>query len=116
MNPNNPDSGVEPGQWTTYSQAKEAIEFMTLKELEAWSGKKAPDLLAYSGIAVGVGALLLLIGIQVPPLLFLGALVGFYGIIALASNRTRASSYKEDIYRRWVQDRAANTDETEMLP
>ncbi len=109
-------NSLEPGQWATYSQAKEAIEFMTLKDLESWSGKKAPELLPYSGISVGAGVLLLLIGARVTPLLFLGGLVVIYGVVAIASNRTRASLYKEDIYRRWVQDHAAESDETEMLP
>jgi hypothetical protein len=114
------ERAVEPGQWASYNQAKEAIEFMTLAELEAWDGKKAPDLLPYSGIAIGVGILFLVIGIQISPLVFVGLLVGFYGIVAIASNRTRASVYKEDIYRRWVQDRASrddlSSDEPEALP
>jgi hypothetical protein len=107
---------VAPGEWTTYGQAKEAIDFMTLAELETWTGRKAPELLPYSGLALGIGVVLLAIGIRATPILFLGLLVGVYGLVAIASNRNRAGLYKEDIYRRWVQDRAANSDEGETLP
>jgi hypothetical protein len=116
MNPSQDSHDVEPGQWTSYPQAKEAIQFMTLNELETWDGKKAPELLPYSGLAVGIGALLVLIGLRITPLLFLGLLIGLYGLVAIASNRTRASLYKEDIYRRWVQDRAAQDDQDEVSP
>ncbi len=101
------NSTIKAGEWTTFAEGKESIEFMTLAELETWSGKAAPSLLPFSGWAIPLG-LVLFFGLQFNPILqLLALLLSLYGAIAVLMNRTKASEYKADLYRRWVQDKAA---------
>jgi hypothetical protein len=96
----------ETGKWTTFAEAKDAIEFMTLAELEAWSGQPQPSLLPFSGWAIPLG-LILFFALQFNPILqLLALLVSMYGAIAVFMNRSKASEYKANLYRRWVQDKA----------
>ena len=97
----------EVGKWTTFAEGKEAIEFMTLSELETWSGQSQPSLLPFSGWAIPLG-LILFFALQFNPILqLLALLVSLYGAIAVFMNRSKASEYKAELYRRWVQDKAA---------
>ena len=98
----------EAGQWATFADGKEAIEFMTLAELEAWSGKAAPSLLPFSGWAIPLGLVLFFVLQFNPVLQLLALLLSLYGAIAVFMNRSKASEYKAELYRRWVQDRAAD--------
>lgn len=106
---------VAPGQWATFNEGKEAIEFMTLAELEAWSGQEKPSLLPFSGWAIPIG-LVLFFALQFNPILqLLAILVSLYGAVAIMMNRSKASDYKAELYRRWVQDKAAQMqDEAEL--
>jgi hypothetical protein len=97
----------EPGAWETYAQAKEAIEFMPLKDLEAWSGRPKPDLLPFSGWAIPLGVLLFFVFSSNPLFQLLALLVSVYGAVAVMVNSGKAKEYKADLYRRWVQDKAA---------
>ncbi len=102
---------VEPGGWATFAEGKEAIEFMTLAELEAWSGKTQPSLLPLSGWAIPLGFVLFFV-LQFNPILqLLAVLVAMYGIIAIVANRSKAADYKAEVYRRWVQDKAAQMED-----
>jgi hypothetical protein len=101
----------EPGQWQTYAQAKDAIEFMTLKDLEAWSGKPSPALLPLSGWSVPIGLVLFFVFSSNPLLQVVALLVAVYGAIAVMVNSGRAKDYKAELYRRWVQDKALEDSE-----
>jgi hypothetical protein len=98
---------AETGKWETFAEAKEAIEFMTLADLELWSGQTQPSLLPFSGWAIPLG-LILCFALQFNPILQLvSLLVSLYGAIAVFMNRSKAAEYKAELYRRWVQDKAA---------
>jgi hypothetical protein len=101
----------EPGQWATYAEAKEAIEFMPLKDLEAWSGRPKPELLPFSGWAIPLGLLLFFIFSSNPVLQLMALLVSVYGVVAVMVNSGKAKDYKAEIYRRWVQDKALEMEE-----
>ena len=92
--------------WQDFSEAKEAIGFMPLKELEELFGLPAPSLMSYSGHSL-IGAIAMyLIGFRVSSLQLLAVAVGIYGLIAIVTNRTRAATYREDCYKTWVRKRA----------
>jgi hypothetical protein len=101
----------EPGAWATYAQAKDAIEFMTLKDLESWSGKPKPDLLPFSGWAIPLGLVLFFVFSSNSVLQLLALLVAMYGMIAVMVNSGKAKEYKSQLYRRWVQDKALEESE-----
>ncbi len=101
----------EVGKWASFAEGKEAIEFMTLSDLEAWSSKPQPSLLPFSGWAIPLG-LILFFALQFNPILQLvSLLISLYGAIAVFMNRSKASEYKADLYRRWVQDKAAQMED-----
>jgi hypothetical protein len=100
------------GQWKTYAEAKEAIEFMPLKDLETWSGRPKPDLLPFSGWAIPVGVLLFFVFSGNPLFQIVALLVSLYGIIAVMVNSGKAKDYKSDLYRRWVQEKALEESES----
>jgi hypothetical protein len=105
------ESTTEIGKWATFAEGKEAIEFMTLAELEAWSGKPQPSLLPFSGWAIPLG-FILFFALQFNPVLqLISLLVSLYGAIAVFMNRSKAAEYKADLYRRWVQDKAAQMED-----
>lgn len=94
------------GSWQDFNEAKEAIGFMPLKELEALFALPAPSLMSYSGHSL-IGAMILyFVGFRISSLQFLGLVVGIYGLIAIVTNRTRAATYREDCYKTWVRKRA----------
>ncbi|MEY4530564.1 MAG: hypothetical protein RLZZ156_1285 [Deinococcota bacterium] len=102
---------AEAGKWATFAEGKESIEFMTLAELEKWSGQSQPSLLPFSGWAIPIG-FILFFALQFNPVLqLLALLVSFYGAIAVFVNRSKAADYKAEVYRRWVQDKAAEMEE-----
>jgi hypothetical protein len=105
------ESTTEVGKWASFAEGKEAIEFMTLADLEAWSGKPQPSLLPFSGWAIPLG-LILFFALQFNPILqLISLLVSLYGAIAVFMNRSKASEYKADLYRRWVQNKAAEMED-----
>jgi hypothetical protein len=103
------------GQWKTYAEAKEAIEFMPLKDLEVWSGRPKPELLPFSGWAIPVGLVLFFIFSGNPLFQILALLVSVYGVVAVVVNSGKAKDYKSDLYRRWVQDKALEESENEKV-
>ncbi len=106
---------AEAGKWATFAEGKEAIEFMTLSELETWSGQTQPSLLPFSGWAIPLG-LILFFALQFNPVLqLLALLVSLYGAIAVFMNRSKAAEYKAELYRRWVQDKAAEMEESNEI-
>lgn len=94
------------GDWSSFAEAREAIETMPLRELEARLGPPAPPLLPWSGWSAAAGLLLFLVAANNLPLRVLGALVAGYGLLAIITNRSRAAVYREDLYRDWVRARA----------
>jgi hypothetical protein len=100
----NPD--VPPGSWQDFNQAKEAIGFMPLKELEALFALPAPSLMSFSGHSLIGAFLLYFLGFRISSLQYLAFVVGIYGLIAIVTNRTRAAIYREDCYKNWVRKRA----------
>ena len=100
--------------WATFAQGKDAIEFMTLAELEAWSGQTKPGLLPFSGWSIPLGLVLFFILVFNPILQLLALLLAMYGGIAVMMNRSKAAEYKASLYRRWVSDKAAQMEEGEM--
>lgn len=101
-----PEVSVPEGDWSSFAEAREAIETMPLRELEARLGPPAPPLLPWSGWSAGAGLLLFLIAGNNVPLRVLGALVAGYGLLAVITNRSRAAVYREGLYRDWVRARA----------
>ncbi|MFN3265949.1 MAG: hypothetical protein ACK41E_03820 [Deinococcales bacterium] len=99
------------GQWKTFAEGKEAIEFMPLTELEAWSGKPRPNLLPFSGWSIPLGVVLFFIFSGNALLQLVALLVALYGVVAVLVNSGRAKDYKAEIYRRWVQDKALEMNE-----
>jgi hypothetical protein len=95
-----------PGNWQDFSEAKEAIGFMPLKELEALFVLPAPSLMSYSGHSLIGAVVLYFLGFRLQILQLLAFVVGIYGIIALVTNRSRAAAYREDCYKVWVRKRA----------
>lgn len=95
-----------PGNWQDFNEAKEAIGFMPLKELEDMFGLPAPSLMSYSGHSLIGAVVLYFLGFRVSSLQLLAFAVGVYGLIALATNRSKAASYREDCYKTWVRKRA----------
>jgi hypothetical protein len=100
------NSDALPGNWQDFNEAKEAIGFMPLKELEAMFGLPAPSLMSYSGHSLIGAVVLYFLGFRVSSLQLLAFAVGVYGLIALVTNRTKAASYREDCYKTWVRKRA----------
>ena len=95
-----------PGNWQDFSEAKEAIGFIPLKELEGLFALPAPSLMSYSGHSL-IGAIAMyFVGFRVSSLQFLAVVVGIYGLIAIVTNRTRAALYREECYKTWVRKRA----------
>jgi hypothetical protein len=95
-----------PGNWQDFNEAKEAIGFIPLKELEAMFGLPAPSLMSYSGHSLIGAVVLYFLGFRLPSLQLLAFAVGVYGLIALATNRSKAAAYREDCYKTWVRKRA----------
>ena len=95
-----------PAHWQDFSEAKEAIGFMPLKELEAMFGEPAPSLMSYSGHSLIGAVVLYFLGFRVQILQLLAFAVGIYGIIALVTNRSKAAAYREECYKVWVRKRA----------
>jgi hypothetical protein len=95
-----------PGNWQDFNEAKEAIGFMPLKDLEAMFAIPAPSLMSYSGHSLIGAVVLYFLGFRVSSLQLLAFAVGVYGLIALATNRSKAASYREDCYKTWVRKRA----------
>jgi hypothetical protein len=95
-----------PGNWQDFNEAKEAIGFMPLKELEAMFGLPAPSLMSYSGHSLIGAFVLYFLGFRLPVLQLLAFVVGIYGLIALVTNRTKAATYREECYKTWVRKRA----------
>lgn len=104
-------TAVVAGQWKTFAEGKDAIEFMPLAELETWSGKPKPELLPFSGWSVPVGIVLFFVFSSNPALQIVALLLAVYGVVAVLVNSGRAKDYKAEIYRRWVQDKALEMDE-----
>ncbi len=99
-------SDVLPGNWQDFNEAKEAIGFMPLKELEAMFGIPAPSLMSYSGHSLIGAFVLYFLGFRLPSLQLLAFALGIYGLIALVTNRTKAAAYREECYKTWVRKRA----------
>ncbi len=95
-----------PGNWQDFNEAKEAIGFMPLKELETMFGLPAPSLMSYSGHSLIGAVVLYFLGFRVSSLQLLAFAVGVYGLIAIVTNRTKAATYREDCYKTWVRKRA----------
>ena len=96
----------QAGQWAHFSDARAAMETMSVEELRDTSGLEPPRLLPFSTPAVIVGVVLALISLSNLLWLPLALLVMVYGLIALGMNRTRITQYREECYRRWVHRRA----------
>ena len=102
-----PETAAPDAAWSSFDEARQAIDIMPLRDLEALSGEKAPSLLPLSGWALGAGVLIyFFLGTRSPAGQILGFLVGGYGLLAITANRNRAGVYREACYRRWVQRRA----------
>lgn len=87
---------------------------MPLAELEGTIGLPAPRLLPFSGLALGAGVLLGLLGLRATAIFGLGAIVALYGLLALTINRNRAGLFRQVCYRTYVRRQAdALTDEDE---
>ncbi len=95
-----------PGNWTDYSEAKEGIEFMPLKDLAQIFGLPAPSLMSYSGHSIIGAVIMYALGFKLSGLQLLAYVVFIYGIIALVSNRSKAASYREECYKTWVHKKA----------
>lgn len=95
-----------PGNWQDFNEAKEAIGFMPLKELETMFGLPAPSLMSYSGHSLIGAFVLYFLGFRVSSLQLLAFAVGVYGLMALVTNRTKAAAYREECYKTWVRKRA----------
>jgi hypothetical protein len=95
-----------PGNWQDFNEAKEAIGFMPLKELEAMFAIPAPSLMSYSGHSLIGAVVLYFLGFRISSLQLLAFVIGIYGLVALVSNRTKAATYREDCYKTWVRKRA----------
>lgn len=95
-----------PPSWQSFAEAKEAIAITPLRELEGIVGLPAPELLPFSGWALGLGLLVALLAGGFPPARLLGLMVAAYGAFAVATNRNRAELYRELCYRTWVRRRA----------
>ncbi len=97
---------AESPQWASFSDARAAMQTMSLEELQASVSLVPPRLLPFGSLAAAVGVVLVLVSLGNLVLLPLALLVVVYGIIALGVNRSRITQYREDCYRRWVHQRA----------
>ena len=97
---------AESPQWASFSDARAAMETMSLEELQASVGFAPPRLLPFGTLAVLVGIVLVLVSLGNLVLLPVALLVIVYGMISLGMNRSRITQYREDCYRRWVHRRA----------
>lgn len=97
---------TQPGQWSSFAEARAAMETMSLEELEDALGVTRPSLLPFAAPALVVGALLVLISFGRLWLLPFGLALGMYGAISLGLNRTRVGQFREQCYRAYVHRRA----------
>jgi hypothetical protein len=106
-------SNAASGQWASFKEARDAMEIMPLRDLEALTGVKAPWLFPLSGWAAGLGPIIYLAGGRFPLLQLVGPAVFGYGILALMLNKARAGDYRSDLYRKYVQQKAIEAEDAE---
>jgi hypothetical protein len=97
---------TQPGQWSSFTEARAAMETMSLEELEETLQVRRPRLLPLALPALGVGVLLVLIAFGRLWLLPFGLALAVYGAITGGLNRTRVAQFREQCYRTYVHRRA----------
>lgn len=97
---------TQPGQWSSFGEARAAMETMSLEELEEALQVRRPRLLPLALPALGVGVLLTLIAFGRLWLLPFGLALAMYGAITGGLNRTRVAQFREQCYRSYVHRRA----------
>jgi hypothetical protein len=97
---------TQAGQWSSFSEARAAMDTMSLEELEEAIQISRPRLLPFALPALGFGILLVLISLGRLWLLPFGLALAMYGAITGGLNRTRVAQFREQCYRTYVHRRA----------
>jgi hypothetical protein len=100
-------------QWGSFKEARDAFSIMPLRDLQAFSGIKHPWLFPLSGWAAAFGPIVYLAGGRFPILQLIGPMILGYGILALLLNKARAADYRNDVYRKYVHQKAIEAEDAE---
>ena len=102
---NAPDT-APTGQWSSFSEARSAMETMSLEELEDAIKLPRPRLLPLAAPALAVGLIVVIVSFGRLWLLPFGLALAMYGAITLGLNRTRVTQFREQCYRVYVHRQA----------